>query len=143
MSTQRTKRVSVVTGNRVCSASQYANKEFRPWGTFQVVDYGKRHQVKRLIVYPGQRLSLQKHFHRAEHWVVVRGTALVTRGEEQVLLTENQSTFVPVGMVHRLENPGKVNLEIVEVQSGIYLEEDDIVRLDDEYGRGDQPAGRS
>ncbi|WP_322011054.1 mannose-1-phosphate guanylyltransferase/mannose-6-phosphate isomerase [Paraburkholderia sp. J12] len=107
----------------------------RPWGYYDSIDRGERFQVKRIVVAPGGRLSLQLHHHRAEHWIVVRGTALVTRGEESFLLTENQSTFIPLGVRHRLENPGKVPLEIIEVQSGSYLGEDDIVRLDDSYGR--------
>ncbi|MFM0648604.1 mannose-1-phosphate guanylyltransferase/mannose-6-phosphate isomerase [Paraburkholderia bryophila] len=110
-------------------------KVHRPWGYYDSIEHGERFQVKRIMVAPGARLSLQMHHHRAEHWVVVRGTALVTRGEEQFLLSENESTFIPVGERHRLENPGKVELEIIEVQSGTYLGEDDIVRLDDCYGR--------
>lgn len=107
----------------------------RPWGFYQSVHEGDRFQVKRLTVAPGARLSLQKHYHRAEHWVVVNGTALVTRGEEQILLRENESVYIPLGTVHRLENPGKVPLNLIEVQSGSYLGEDDIVRIDDTYGR--------
>lgn len=107
----------------------------RPWGFYQSLHAGDRFQVKRLTVAPGARLSLQKHYHRAEHWVVVNGTALVTRGEEQILLRENESVYIPLGTAHRLENPGKVPLNLIEVQSGSYLGEDDIVRLDDHYGR--------
>ncbi|WP_028209480.1 mannose-1-phosphate guanylyltransferase/mannose-6-phosphate isomerase [Paraburkholderia mimosarum] len=107
----------------------------RPWGFYDSIDRGERFQVKRIVVTPGARLSLQLHHHRAEHWTVVRGTALVTRGEESFLLTENESTYIPLGVRHRLENPGKVPLEIIEVQSGAYLGEDDIVRIDDTYGR--------
>ncbi|WP_028226568.1 mannose-1-phosphate guanylyltransferase/mannose-6-phosphate isomerase [Paraburkholderia ferrariae] len=107
----------------------------RPWGFYDSIDQGERFQVKRIVVTPGARLSLQLHHHRAEHWTVVRGTALVTRGEESFLLTENESTYIPLGVRHRLENPGKVPLEIIEVQSGAYLGEDDIVRFDDTYGR--------
>lgn len=110
-------------------------KVARPWGTYDSVDIGLRHQVKRITVYPGAKLSLQMHHHRAEHWIVVSGTALVTKGDEQVLLTENQSTYIPLGVKHRLENPGKTNLELIEVQSGSYLGEDDIVRFEDSYGR--------
>lgn len=110
-------------------------KVARPWGFYDGVDAGPRHQVKRITVKPGQKLSLQLHHHRAEHWVVVRGTARVTRGEEELLLTENQSTYIPLGVKHRLENPGKTDLEIIEVQSGSYLGEDDIVRFEDTYGR--------
>ncbi len=107
----------------------------RPWGWYDSVDIGERFQVKRIGVKPGASLSLQKHHHRAEHWIVVAGTAEVTRGTETFLLSENQSTYIPIGEVHRLKNPGKVYLEIIEVQSGNYLGEDDIVRLEDNYGR--------
>ncbi|HEX6007644.1 MAG TPA: mannose-1-phosphate guanylyltransferase/mannose-6-phosphate isomerase [Burkholderiales bacterium] len=110
-------------------------KVYRPWGSYDGIDSGQRFQVKRIIVKPGAALSLQMHHHRAEHWVVVRGTARITRGDEVFLLTENQSTYIPLGVRHRLENPGKVALEIIEVQSGAYLGEDDIVRFDDAYGR--------
>jgi len=111
-------------------------KVYRPWGYYDSIDAGNRFQVKRIVVDPGAALSLQMHHHRAEHWVVVRGTARVTRGEETFLVSENESTFIPVGTRHRLENPGKVPLEIIEVQSGAYLGEDDIIRFDDAYGRG-------
>lgn len=107
----------------------------RPWGSFQSVHSGQRFQVKCLIVKPGCRLSLQRHYHRAEHWVVVNGTALVTRGTEERFVYENESVYIPIGEVHRLENPGKVPLHIIEVQSGAYVGEDDIVRLEDVYGR--------
>jgi mannose-1-phosphate guanylyltransferase/mannose-6-phosphate isomerase len=107
----------------------------RPWGWYDSLDSGPRFQVKRILVKPGASLSLQKHHHRAEHWVVVRGTAEVTNGDQVMLLSENQSTYIPLGQVHRLANPGKVPLEIIEVQSGSYLGEDDIVRFEDTYGR--------
>ena len=110
-------------------------KVYRPWGAYDSIDNGERFQVKRITVKPGAQLSLQKHYHRAEHWIVVKGTALVTNGDEQIILTENQSTYIPVGVVHRLENPGKFDLEMIEVQSGSYLGEDDIVRFEDTYGR--------
>ncbi|WP_263079914.1 mannose-1-phosphate guanylyltransferase/mannose-6-phosphate isomerase [Endozoicomonas sp. Mp262] len=110
-------------------------KVYRPWGAYDSIDCGDRFQVKRITVKPGAKLSLQKHYHRAEHWIVVKGTALVTNGDEEILLTENQSTYIPIGAVHRLENPGKFDLELIEVQSGGYLGEDDIVRLEDTYGR--------
>lgn len=113
----------------------FHRKVYRPWGSYDSIDMGERFQVKRIIVKPGAALSLQKHFHRAEHWVIVSGTAEVTRNEEVFLLTENQSTFLPLGAVHRLRNPGKMPLELIEVQSGSYLGEDDIVRLKDVYGR--------
>jgi mannose-1-phosphate guanylyltransferase/mannose-6-phosphate isomerase len=107
----------------------------RPWGSYESIQEGERFQVKRIVVKPGASLSLQKHYHRAEHWIVVRGTAEVTRGKETFLLAENQSTYIPLGEVHRLHNPGKTPLELIEVQSGSYLGEDDIVRMDDNYGR--------
>ncbi|MGO4573847.1 mannose-1-phosphate guanylyltransferase/mannose-6-phosphate isomerase [Microvirga sp. 2TAF3] len=107
----------------------------RPWGFYQQVHYGERFQVKRITVKPGAKLSLQKHFHRAEHWIVVNGTALVTRDNEQILLRENESAYLPLGCVHRLENPGHLPLNLIEVQSGAYLGEDDIVRFEDVYAR--------
>ncbi len=107
----------------------------RPWGSYDTVDKGDRHQVKRIVVKPGSKLSVQMHYHRAEHWIVVSGTALITNGENTLILSENQSTYIPAGVVHSLENPGKIALEIIEVQSGAYLGEDDIVRLQDRYGR--------
>jgi mannose-1-phosphate guanylyltransferase / mannose-6-phosphate isomerase len=110
-------------------------KVHRPWGWYDSIDAGSRFQVKRIMVKPGASLSLQMHHHRAEHWVVVSGTAEVTCGERKLMLSENQSTYIPLGEVHRLANPGKVPLEIIEVQSGGYLGEDDIVRFDDSYGR--------
>ena len=110
-------------------------KVFRPWGWYDGVDAGERFQVKRIVVKPGGTLSLQMHHHRAEHWIVVSGTAKVTKGGESFLLSENQSTFIPLGTTHRLENPGRVALEMIEVQSGSYLGEDDIVRFEDVYGR--------
>jgi mannose-1-phosphate guanylyltransferase/mannose-6-phosphate isomerase len=110
-------------------------KVHRPWGTYDSIEHGERFQVKRIVVEPGAALSLQMHYHRAEHWIVVRGTARVTRGEETFLLTENESTYIPPGTRHRLENPGRLPLELIEVQSGSYLGEDDIVRLEDAYGR--------
>jgi mannose-1-phosphate guanylyltransferase/mannose-6-phosphate isomerase len=108
---------------------------FRPWGSYDSIDHGERFQVKRLSVKPGASMSLQMHHHRAEHWIVVAGTARITRGEETFLLEENQSTYIPLGTKHRIENPGKIALHIIEVQSGTYLGEDDIVRFEDRYGR--------
>jgi mannose-1-phosphate guanylyltransferase/mannose-6-phosphate isomerase len=108
---------------------------FRPWGSYDSIDEGERFQVKRLMVHPGGVLSLQMHHHRAEHWVVVSGTARITRGDETFLLEENQSTYIPIGERHRIENPGRIPLHIIEVQSGSYLGEDDIVRFEDRYGR--------
>ena len=110
-------------------------KVHRPWGWYDSIDKGPRHQVKRIMVKPGASLSLQMHHHRAEHWIVVSGTAEVTNGDKVILLAENQSTYIPLGQTHRLANPGKVPLEIIEVQSGSYLGEDDIVRFEDTYGR--------
>ena len=110
-------------------------KVHRPWGWYDSIDHGPRHQVKRIMVKPGASLSLQMHHHRAEHWIVVSGTAEVTNGDKVILLSENQSTYIPLGQTHRLTNPGKVPLEIIEVQSGSYLGEDDIVRFEDTYGR--------
>jgi len=109
---------------------------FRPWGYYQSIDGGQRYQVKRIVVKPGERLSLQKHFHRAEHWIVVRGTAEVGRDEETHLVHENESIYLPIGCKHRLTNPGKIDLELIEVQTGSYLGEDDIVRFEDVYNRG-------
>ena len=117
------------------SQSVHHRKVARPWGSYDSVDVGERHQVKRITVRAGAKLSLQLHHHRAEHWIVVKGTALVTKGEEEILLTENQSTYIPLGIKHRLENPGKTDLELIEVQSGSYFGEDDIVRFEDSYGR--------
>jgi len=108
---------------------------YRPWGHYDSIDNGKRYQVKRITVNPGAKLSVQMHHHRAEHWVVVSGTAKVTNGEKTYLVTENESTYIPIGQVHALENPGVIPLEMIEVQSGSYLGEDDIVRLQDKYGR--------
>jgi len=122
----RSKRTEHVSHTRV----------YRPWGYYESIDAGSRFQVKRLMVKPGQALSLQMHHHRAEHWVVVSGTAKVTRGEEVMMISENESTYIPIGMKHRLENPGKLPLYLIEVQSGAYLGEDDIVRFDDRYKRG-------
>jgi mannose-1-phosphate guanylyltransferase/mannose-6-phosphate isomerase len=110
-------------------------KAFRPWGNYDCLDSGERFQVKRITVKPGQCTSMQRHFHRAEHWIVVSGTAEVTCGDKVFMLTENESTFIPLGSRHRLKNPGTVDLELIEVQSGAYLGEDDIERIDDEYGR--------
>jgi mannose-1-phosphate guanylyltransferase / mannose-6-phosphate isomerase len=110
-------------------------KVFRPWGAFENIDVADRFQVKRITVYPGHSLSLQMHHHRAEHWIVVKGTARVVCNDEEFLLSENESTYIPIGAKHRLENPGKITLELIEVQSGSYLREDDIYRFEDKYGR--------
>ena len=111
------------------------NRVYRPWGFYESLIHGDRFQVKRIVVTPGHKLSLQKHFHRAEHWVVVNGSAVVTRDGDEVLVRENESIYLPLGTVHRLENPGRIPLTLIEVQSGSYLGEDDIVRLEDTYGR--------
>ena len=108
---------------------------YRPWGKYDSIDNGKRYQVKRITVNPGEKLSIQMHHHRAEHWIVVSGTAKVTNGDNTFLVTENESTYIPIGVIHALENPGKMQLEMIEVQSGSYLGEDDIVRFEDRYGR--------
>ncbi len=118
------------------SEALHHKRSYRPWGYYQSVDQGARHQVKRIVVKPGQRLSLQKHFHRAEHWIVVKGTAEVTRNDEVILVHENESIYLPIGCVHRMANPGRIDLELIEVQTGSYLGEDDIVRLEDIYNRG-------
>lgn len=117
------------------SEYQTHRRVYRPWGYYEGIDAGPRFQVKRLMVKSGAALSLQMHHHRAEHWIVVKGTARVTKGEEVFMLTENQSTYIPLGTTHRLENPGNIPLEIIEVQSGSYLGEDDIVRFEDRYNR--------
>ena len=119
--------------NRVEAVSHA--KVYRPWGDYETIDMADRYQVKRITVKPGAKLSLQKHYHRAEHWTVVSGTAIVTKDTEEILLKEDQSVYIPLGTMHRLENPGKISLELIEVQSGPYLGEDDIVRYDDVYGR--------
>lgn len=126
--------VSRLQEQQRCEALTH-RKIHRPWGWYDSIDSGERFQVKRIVVNPGAALSLQMHHHRAEHWIIVRGTARITCGEEVFLLSENQSTYIPLGVKHRLENPGKFPLEMIEVQSGSYLGEDDIVRFDDTYGR--------
>ncbi len=137
--TQEVKRITEQLDVQGRCESEFHRRVQRPWGSFEGVDTGQRFQVKRLSVKPGASLSLQMHHHRAEHWIVVSGTALVTCGDKQCLLTENQSTYIPVGTRHRLANPGTIPLEIIEVQSGSYLGEDDIVRFEDEYNRTENP----
>lgn len=132
---EQVKQVVAQLDSRQMPQAVQHRKVVRPWGWYDSVDAGERYQVKRITVRPGAKLSLQMHHHRAEHWIVVKGTALITRGEKEVLLTENQSTYIPLGVKHRLENPGKTELELIEVQSGGYLGEDDIVRFEDTYGR--------
>jgi mannose-1-phosphate guanylyltransferase len=114
---------------------EFHREVFRPWGSYDSIDNGRRYQVKRISVKPGEKLSVQMHHHRAEHWIVVSGTANVTVGEVTSLVTENESIYIPIGEIHALENPGKILLELIEVQSGSYLGEDDIVRFSDRYGR--------
>jgi mannose-1-phosphate guanylyltransferase/mannose-1-phosphate guanylyltransferase/mannose-6-phosphate isomerase len=125
--------------NRLKASSRYEavthSKVYRPWGSYETISFEPRFQVKRITVKPGSRLSLQKHYHRAEHWVVVKGTAKITNGESEMILSEDQSTYIPLGTVHRLENPGCIPLELIEIQTGSYLGEDDIVRITDDYGR--------
>jgi mannose-1-phosphate guanylyltransferase/mannose-6-phosphate isomerase len=116
---------------------EFHREVFRPWGSYDSIDNGKRFQVKRISVKPGEKLSVQMHHHRAEHWIVVSGTANVTIGDNTMIVSENESTYIPIGEVHALENPGKIPLELIEVQSGSYLGEDDIVRFSDRYGRKD------
>ncbi len=132
---EQVKEVVSLLANSGHSEATDHRRVARPWGAYDSVDSGERFQVKRLTVKPGAKLSLQMHHHRAEHWVVVKGTAMVTRDDETILLRENESVYIPLGVVHRLENPGKTMLEVIEVQSGGYLGEDDIVRFDDTYGR--------
>ncbi len=134
-STQDVKKIVDTLKKNSRTEGQIHRKVFRPWGWYDGVDAGARFQVKRIVVKPAGVLSLQMHHHRAEHWIVVSGTAKVTRGDETFLVSENQSTFIPLGTTHRLENPGRVPLEMIEVQSGTYLGEDDIVRFEDLYGR--------
>ena len=133
--TQDVKKIVDTLKKQGRSEGHIHRKVFRPWGWYDGVDAGERFQVKRIVVKPAGILSLQMHHHRAEHWIVVSGTARVTRGDESFLVSENQSTFIPLGTTHRLENPGRVPLEMIEVQSGSYLGEDDIVRFEDVYGR--------
>ncbi len=128
---------SIVSQLKASDREEYRfhSRVYRPWGDYEGIDNGARYQVKRLTVKPGAQLSLQMHHHRAEHWIVVSGTARVTRGEDVFMLSENESTYIPLGTTHRLENPGNIPLEIIEVQSGSYLGEDDIVRFEDVYNR--------
>lgn len=128
-------KVAKTLANEGRAEADFHREVFRPWGSYDSIGNGSRYQVKRITVKPGAKLSVQMHHHRAEHWIVVSGTAKVTNGDKTILLSENQSTYIPVGVVHALENPGVIPLELIEVQSGSYLGEDDIVRLEDRYGR--------
>ena len=132
---QKVKRIVEQLKAEKRSEFKHHREVYRPWGAYDSIDTGERFQVKRITVKPGAKLSVQMHHHRAEHWIVVSGTAKVTNGDKDILLTENQSTYIPVGVIHALENPGKLPLELIEVQSGSYLGEDDIVRFEDKYGR--------
>jgi mannose-1-phosphate guanylyltransferase/mannose-1-phosphate guanylyltransferase/mannose-6-phosphate isomerase len=132
---QEVKQIVAQLKQQKRSEATFHRKVYRPWGHYDSVDNGDRHQTKRIVVKPGAKLSVQKHHHRAEHWIVVKGTALVSKGGETILLTENESTLIPLGTIHSLQNPGVIPLEMVEVQSGSYLGEDDIVRYEDQYGR--------
>jgi mannose-1-phosphate guanylyltransferase/mannose-6-phosphate isomerase len=137
-SRDRSQEVKQIVARLKCdgrSEGSLHRRVHRPWGWYDSIDAGSRFQVKRIMVKPGASLSLQMHHHRAEHWIVVSGTAEVTCGDAKLLLTENQSTYIPLGQTHRLANPGKLPLELIEVQSGSYLGEDDIVRFEDTYGR--------
>ncbi|HAV7637566.1 TPA: cupin domain-containing protein, partial [Escherichia coli] len=117
-------------------SEHYVHREvYRPWGKYDSIDTGERYQVKRITVNPGEGLSLQMHHHRAEHWIIVSGTARVTIGSETKILSENESVYIPLGVIHCLENPGKIPLDLIEVRSGSYLEEDDVIRFQDRYGR--------
>lgn len=136
---QKVKHVVERLKNEKRTEHMVHRRVYRPWGSYEGIDSGERFQVKRIVVSPGAALSLQMHHHRAEHWIVVKGTARVTRGQEEFLLSENQSTYIPIGVTHRLANPGTLPLELIEVQSGGYLGEDDIVRFDDVYGRVNKP----
>ena len=137
---QEVKKIVELLKEQGRSEHRIHRKVYRPWGSYEGIDQGERYQVKRITVNPGASLSLQMHHHRAEHWVVVRGTARITRDDEVVLLGENQSTYIPLGTTHRLENPGNIPVEMIEVQSGSYLGEDDIVRFEDNYGRQEEQA---
>jgi mannose-1-phosphate guanylyltransferase len=132
---QDVKQITQSLMNETRSEWLFHREVYRPWGKYDTVDAGERYQVKRITVNPGAKLSVQLHHHRAEHWVVVSGSAKVTNGDETFLLSENESTYIPIGVTHALENPGKIPLELIEVQSGSYLGEDDIVRIADNYGR--------
>jgi len=134
-SVQDVKKIVEQLKNQARNEALLHRRVNRPWGTYECIDQSERYQVKHITVNPGATLSLQMHHHRAEHWIVVRGTARVTKGDETILLSENQSTYIPLGVTHRLENVGKIPLELIEVQSGSYLGEDDIVRFEDSYGR--------
>ncbi|OWY63885.1 mannose-6-phosphate isomerase [cyanobacterium TDX16] len=132
---QETKQINALSVLSVANPINITVTESRPWGSFTVLEEGHGYKIKRIEVMPGHRLSLQMHYHRSEHWIVVSGTAKVTCGDREVLLRNNQSTYVPQCAAHRLENPGIISLVLIEVQNGEYLGEDDIIRLQDDYAR--------
>jgi mannose-1-phosphate guanylyltransferase / mannose-6-phosphate isomerase len=133
--TQRIKElVDILKAQKRREAEEHTTM-YRPWGSYTVLGEGPGYKMKKIVVEPGQRLSLQMHYHRSEHWIVINGTAKVTIGDQERMIHENESVFIPKSTKHRLENPGKMTLEIIEIQNGAYLEEDDIVRFDDIYGR--------
>lgn len=132
---QEVKRIVEILKSSNRNEQKSHREVYRPWGKYDSIDSGKRDHVKRITVKPGQKLSLQKHYHRSEHWIVVSGTASVMIGDKTILITENESTYIPLGTIHALENPGKIPLEMIEVQTGSYLGEDDIIRFEDRYGR--------
>ena len=135
---QDVKTVVATLREKGVSQAETLPRDYRPWGWYESLTTGAKFQVKRIVVYPGEALSLQSHHHRAEHWIVVEGTARVTIGDHVQLLGENQSAYIPPGAVHRMENPGKQSLTLIEVQTGTYLGEDDIVRYSDKYARGEK-----
>jgi mannose-1-phosphate guanylyltransferase/mannose-1-phosphate guanylyltransferase/mannose-6-phosphate isomerase len=134
------KAVDALKARKAPQAVQFP-KDHRPWGWFETLALGDRFQVKRIVVHPGASLSLQSHHHRSEHWVVVQGTAEVTIDDKTQLVTENQSVYIPLGAVHRMKNPGRLPMVLIEVQTGAYLGEDDIIRYDDVYSRGQGAKG--
>ena len=138
---QEVKQVVAELKSQGVAQAETLPRDYRPWGWYESLVVGQRFQVKRIVVHPGAALSLQSHHHRAEHWIVVEGTAKVTIGEDVQLVSENQSVYIPLGAVHRMENPGKVTLTLIEVQTGSYFGEDDIIRYEDVYARGQGAKG--
>ncbi len=134
-SSERVKEVVKSLKERGCEKTNFHRTIYRPWGNFTVLEEENGYKIKRIVVKPGKRLSLQKHYHRSEHWIVVSGTAVVRNGEKEILVRENESTYIPIGQLHRLENPGKIDLVLIEAQVGKYLEEDDIIRVEDDFKR--------
>ena len=138
---QEVKQVVATLKSQGVAQAETLPRDYRPWGWYESLVVGQRFQVKRIVVHPGAALSLQSHHHRAEHWIVVEGTAKVTIGKDVQLVSENQSVYIPLGAVHRMENPGKVPLTLIEVQTGSYFGEDDIIRYEDVYARGQGAKG--